>query len=232
MKKLIILVLLFVILGVIFLAFTFFRKKQEAPPNGMLTPTIVQTNTIQLENAVPVNNATNVARNQDVIFTFSEPVTANDLQILVGPNTGHALLFRGKTVVVRPVPLWDEGTPYRVSIQYANPTQIPDGINFTTVGKPVEKLPDTGPNPTAVKESEDIQLETSPDVYLSNYTPFETQKFRITSAYKATPTGHFAFTVVTKGEASLEVIKSEVEAWARGHGLTETQVNSLDISYE
>ena len=232
MKKLIILVILFIILGIVFLVFTLFGKKDEPPPDTMPTPTTIQTNTVKLDSSVPLNNATNVPRNQEIVLTFSQSVTDQDIKILVGPDTGQAVLFRGKTVIIRPIPLWEEGTPYRISIQYADLSRIPDGINFTVAGIAPESLPDTGPNPTAIKESEDLQREARPDVYLSNYTPYETDSFSITSEYKTSPTGHFAFIVIVKNNASESTIRNEVAAWAASHGITETQFNSLDISYQ
>jgi hypothetical protein len=182
--------------------------------------------------AIPLNNAQNVPANQEVAFTFSETVSEKDIEILAGPNTGHAVLFRGKTVVVRPIPAWDEGTPYRITIQYADLSRVPDGINFTVAGTPPDTLPDTGPNPTEIKKSEDLQREISPDAYLSNYTPYETNSFSIVSGFKPTPTGHMAFTVTIKNGSSENTIRNEVKAWAATHGITDVQFSSLDILFQ
>ena len=232
MKKLVILIILFFIFGIIFLGFIFFGKNNDTNPDVTPTPTTTQANGVLLQSSIPADNSTNVPVNQEVSFTFSDVVNEEDVEVLVGPSTGQAVLFRGKTIVIRPIPSWNAGTPYRITIQYKNLSRIPDGINFQTIGTEVETLPDTAPNPTEVKASEDLQRTASPDAYLSNYTPYDTQKFTVTSSFKSTPTGHMAFTVVTKGEVSLEVVKSEVRAWGLLHGLTDTQFKTLDISYQ
>ena len=225
------LIFIFVVIAIIFLYFVFFGNKDGITPGNSPTPTTSPINDLILQSSEPLNNSVNVEKTKEIVFTFSRPVTADDFTVLIGPETEHTVVFRGKTVIIKPKTTWSEGTPYRITIQYADLSRVPDGLNFTVVGTSIKTLPNTRPNPTEIQNSEDLQKEARPDVYLSNYAPFETDAFTISSEYRTQPTGHFAFIVQLKEGQSENEVRNAVEAWTISHSLTSEQYNSLDIEF-
>jgi hypothetical protein len=232
MKKITILIGIFIFVLVIFIVFLLLNRPVKPENIVSPTPSPVADNSLLLMSTDPINNTKNVKTNQEIIFTFNNPVNESNITILVSPETKLSVAYRGKTVVIRPETAWAEGISYRISIQYADRSRIPDGINFVVEGTPPATLPDTGPNQEQIKQSEELQRNESPDVFLSNYTPYETDLFTMSSEYASSPVGHFYFTVIKKQGGSENIIRTQVKEWILSLGLTEIQYNNLDVRYK
>ncbi len=96
-----------------------------------------------------------------------------------------------------------------------------------------------GPSPTAAQaveppgyyeELRDQQIQEFPDIYLSNYVPFETAVFSITAAKNND--GIYIFTVTRKGNASPVAVKQQAEQWIISQGLAREQISQLQITYK
>jgi len=90
-------------------------------------------------------------------------------------------------------------------------------------------LPDTQPTGAAQDEKK-FQLQNSPDVFLSNQTPYSTKSFSVTSDFKTQPTGHFYFIVTLKSKDSAQD-KISFLNWLKSLGLSDNQINALDVTY-
>lgn len=91
-------------------------------------------------------------------------------------------------------------------------------------------LPDT--QPSGIKQKEEaFQLINHPDVFLSNYCPFESSEFKISSAFQSLPVGHFSFNVKLNLNDPQKA-KQEFKKWLIGLGFSEDQINTLDIFYQ
>ncbi len=207
-----------------------FRSSPET--NEVIPSPAPEQMAVELLETVPTDGAASIKLTQEIVLTFNEPVTKNDITILVGPKTELFEAFRGKTVILRPRSQWTPGVENRITIQYADLSRIPASFAFTTVGDAPDTLPDTAPDPTQIQQSKDFQRNARPDVYLAGFVPYDADNFTITAEFVNTPTGHFAFTVVSKGNAPRDQLEREVEAWMRGHALTDAQIQTIDISYQ
>lgn len=75
------------------------------------------------------------------------------------------------------------------------------------------------------------QQKTEPDLFLSNNLPYQTHDFDASAAFTSSPTDHFYFTVVTKN-GNPDGAKQKFLTWVQSLGLTQEQINKLDIRYE
>ncbi|MBI3620008.1 hypothetical protein HY214_02590 [Candidatus Roizmanbacteria bacterium] len=108
------------------------------------------------------------------------------------------------------------------------PTEAPT-IMPTAVKKQDHFLPQTFPT-GGLKERDDYQRVTRPDLFLANHTPFAAPSFSIATYYKISPAGHWAFAVTLKGGDQVRA-KNDVAAWMTSFGLTASQIQLLDLSY-
>ncbi|HLL60912.1 MAG TPA: hypothetical protein VK338_04300 [Candidatus Nitrosocosmicus sp.] len=81
-----------------------------------------------------------------------------------------------------------------------------------------------------VKDEQEFQRQNHTDVYLSNFTPYETGLFSIFSDYKPEPTGHFYFLIYLKGESKVKS-RNAVIGWMKNLKLTDEQISKLEIQY-
>ncbi|MCL5439143.1 MAG: hypothetical protein M1268_04105 [Patescibacteria group bacterium] len=81
-------------------------------------------------------------------------------------------------------------------------------------------------------EEENFQRKNHPDVFLSNKTPYSTANFSIVNpGFKSLPNGHYYFTITLMG-TNKELSKTEFINWLLSLGLTNNQIQNLDITYQ
>ncbi len=100
---------------------------------------------------------------------------------------------------------------------------------FRTAGTSPTAAPAVEP-PGYYEEVREQQIQEYPDIYLSNYVPFETAVFSITAAKNNE--GFYVFTVIGKGDASRETVKQQAEKWIISQGLAREQISQLQITYK
>ena len=87
-----------------------------------------------------------------------------------------------------------------------------------------------GPNPTEYYTYEESVRKTRPDIYLSNRVPHEDQTFAISKIVNWN-TGSILFIVSLK-ETNTQQSKGDAINWMKSLGLTDGQIQSLNISYQ
>ena len=88
-----------------------------------------------------------------------------------------------------------------------------------------QNIPDTMPEGAAEAERL-FQRENHPDVYLANFTPYDSGSFSVQSEFLS-DTNLFRFTVIQKTSAA----KDDFTNWLKSLQLSDQQIGTLDISY-
>lgn len=239
MKRLTILIGLFVILLVIVVVGFIISPKQQ-PSIPMPTPAIPTITTgLSVLSSIPADETTNVSRDQVLTVTFSQPVTTSDFTVSVAPETAHRVTVEGTTALISPQTQWIEGMPYWVMVRYADdPDRLPYGFAFTVAGPTPETLPNTRPEQEVIDAENAYLREHDPDIYLSNYTPYGEESFSIVSYFNEEQ-DRYAFIVEPNvenryAEVTPEIVakmKADANRWMLSLGLTQQQINSLEIQY-
>lgn len=87
-----------------------------------------------------------------------------------------------------------------------------------------------GPNPTEYFEYEENVRKTDPDIYLANRLPYSTSTFSMTK-FTNWKTGATYFIVSLRGSDSIKS-REDAISWMRSLRLTDSQIQSLSISYQ
>lgn len=228
MKRLILLISGFIIVLVLLIIFTFIRKKGPTP--DPITPPISPSpTTLKFINSTPQNGATNVNINTKIIINFNQPVTEENIQLLLWPKVEYEAQYNNKTATIIPTTQLEEGTPYRVTLVYSY-TDIPDVITFTTIGTRTAPLPDTGPDDEAIKRVEEEERINRPDIFLKNRTPYSEENFSIEGEYDGS-VGQFAFTVTIPQNIGMAQGRQAATMWMKAFGLIDPQIQNLKITY-
>lgn len=99
----------------------------------------------------------------------------------------------------------------------------------------------TFPTPTVVDIGSEAPVEqwtealeqykgSDPAFYLANFANYKSDTFSINYFYKTTPQGHPAFRIELYGTDRIQA-KQEAINWIASQGLTQDQINILDIEY-
>jgi hypothetical protein len=120
------------------------------------------------------------------------------------------------------------GSPQQTSIFNNLPfigsrnTNAPINSNSEAIGNTREE--------ELIQDETNFQKQKHSDIFLSNLTPYESNMFKIYSDYKTEPTGHFYFLVyLDKNDTT--TARTQFSTWLKSNGLTDTQIQSLDIQY-
>ena len=104
-------------------------------------------------------------------------------------------------------------------IRQPNTTPTTEPINYNA------------PPPGTAEKQEQFQKTEYPDAFLANITPYQNDLFVVTSNFTSTPTEHFYFTVQLLSTDKVAAQQSVLQ-WIKGQGLTDQQIQSLDLRYE
>ncbi|NTU72823.1 Ig-like domain-containing protein [Candidatus Roizmanbacteria bacterium] len=212
-------------------------SQQEGPsatpiiiPTALLSPT-TDLNPLKVLSSVPQDNAINVPNNFTAItMTFNKLFNLSDFSIKIIPSIKYSASDSDKKLTLKLIEPLKSSTQYIVRINFKSPHSIPYIFSFTTIGPTPTLVPDTS-SQEAAQEEDQFQLKYHPDVYVSNQVPYETNDFKITTEFKSSPRGHFAFTVLLKN-TDMEKSKVALFTWLKSLGLQDIDIKSLDIIYQ
>ena len=230
MKRLIILMSIFVVILIVLIISLVVSRSYEEPPVSP-TPTLVPgVDPLRVVSTVPRDESENIPVTQQIELAFNEPFTLSEITILVSPDTKITTSVENNTLTIVPDPSWQESTAYRITIRYPDVNKLPDSIGFITEGGGEITYPDTAPDPTSIAESEQFVLRERPDIFLKNNTPYVEESFSIISDYDS-DTQKFVFLVEIAEGISEEEGRGSAEAWMKSIGLSQSQINSLSVEY-
>lgn len=231
MKKTLLLITLIALVAAI-LVYLALRQTTKPPPPVVPEPSTTPIPTIftliSIVSTRPSAGETNVATNQAIVVTFNRRPSAGEVIFTLAPTTPYQTIWRENTLIITPQTPLSPGTLYTYSISFSDTSRIPEVYTFTTSGPPGVYQPDTQPSGAAEKQQKFLR-ENYPDIYLRGFIPYKAASFSITSDYRLEPEGHYYFVFTLLGDK--EKSKTEAVAWLRSLGLTEAQIQSLDISY-
>ena len=182
-----------------------------------------RTGNTDIINAQPQDAGKDVPINTPIIITFNQIISPNNTQVTVVPNTPISVNIQANILTITPSSDLTPATTYTFLIRY-DPNRPAYIYSFRTIGAPS----DTFVFPHQEEDQKDIRL--APDVYVSNKTPYSTNDFSVTADISQT-TGNFNFTVTLTGPDKNQD-QQDFLNWVRSLGLTEAQINTLEITYQ
>jgi len=211
------------------------RNKATGEGNQVNIPTIgplptYPTNPYQVSSVSPLEGSANVSLTPVITMNFNRAVLQSDIQFTSNPTFPFTEKVSGNSLIITPTSNLAPGTLYTYIVTFPSLNDNTTTYHFTTTGPTQEFLPNTEPSgfDEAVNKNE---LETSPDVYVSNLLPYTTNTFAADDQFISTPTGHFQIIVTTKNGNS-ETAKSDFIAWLKSNGMNNSQIGKLDIIYK
>lgn len=241
---------LFLLIGSFFLSSSTKKMPQVTPtsstgaptstPAFQLPPTYspVQSNDttkhkqLVVVKTSPVNNQGDVPVDiKSITITFDQQVTVQDVPLAIAPDLPYKINAQGTSIIITPQAALQPGTVYFVVLRlYRSDGKIQlYTLSFKTTGATPTPLPNTRPPQSDIDQENQQQIQSAPDVYVSNQTPHNGGTFSVTSDYKSTPTGHFYFTVTLIGDPT--TAKNDFINWLKSLGLNDSQISSLDVVY-
>jgi|GEM_PF-3118079 len=228
-------------IGIITAVVLFMREKNaETPPppsesthapTGIIVPTTqIQQGELDVISVSPLDGSTKISQKQVIKITFSRAFKKKEIEFLIGPESIFIQEIKENILTVRPVSGWTEGTYHTFTVNFPQDLEKVRLYHFTTDGTPAETLPDTR-DEALLNASDEKQREQSPDVYLSNQAPFQNDTFSIRYEFEPTVRAHFYF-IVTPKTSNQEQVQQSLNAWMQFHGLSQEQIQTLDIRYQ
>lgn len=180
----------------------------------------------------PANNAANVPVNQEALgFTLGSGsiVKSEDVDFTIDPPVLFSYKAKNTSIEVTLLKLLQPGTTYSYSISINKGSPYVGW--FTTSGPTPQTTPYSGEPAGFFEEEKEHQIQEFPDIYLSNYTPYETDQFTIESKHNATR-GGFDFIVTKKGIIDQKDLQNQVNLWITSQGISQNQISNLTITYQ
>lgn len=228
MKKYVVIGLTVVIFFLIVFGLYFIFIKLFSPaPKIQLKP---QTSSLLRVIAIsPVYNAT-VSPDQILAYTFNQTITSEDIVISLAPKTPFVSTFSEKKLVIKPSEKLLPGVYYRVVITQKKENRVFGPYRFSVKGER-EVIQTNTKDAQLFDDTQKFDREQYPDIFLVNNTPYKGTLFEIVKHdFTTTPKPHNYFIVTIKGQ--INAAKASVVSWLKSLGLTQTQINSLDLRYE
>jgi hypothetical protein len=237
---------LYLVVGLLFcfviivLVITMFHNQNSPTPNDTnnttMTPTAVSTgapvDALQITTSDPLNNATNIPVTQIITLNLAKNRTISpaDLNVTIEPTTPFTIGLKDSAITITPKSALKPGIPYLIQVIYKGDTANLYSLTFRTVGPTATPVPNTR-DEKLIQDINQSDKTNNPDVYLSNQTPYQTSDFSIDSVFKKEPTGHYGFIVkITSNDQ--DGTKAKLLEWIRSTGLSDTQIQTLDITYQ
>ncbi|HRN70309.1 MAG TPA: Ig-like domain-containing protein [Candidatus Woesebacteria bacterium] len=237
MKKYIIILLILIIAVILGLLIFFFRSNNQEEhvninePTGIIIPTQqIQNNVLDIVQINPSDKSTNISNNQSITITFSKSFSENEIEFFISPSTEYTSSIDNNKLIIKPVNSWQTGMKYTYSVNFINDNQKVRLYSFITAGEPKEYEPDT--QPVGLYEQQlNNQKNNTPDLYVSNNTPYENNYFLATSEYASDPPAHFYLIIIPKDD-NISQVQQAVTLWLQSLDLSQEQIDSLDIRYQ
>lgn len=203
----------------------------ETLPTGIIAPTnSLQNNELDVVSVTPKDGAQAVNINTSIRITFSRNLKEGEIDFSMGPDAIYSQEIKDNVLIITPWEPLAEGTLYTYSVNFENDNQKVRLYRFVTEGTLSEILPDTRSN-DFIEEIEEKERVNHPDIYITNRTPYEDSTFAITSDFEQKTPAHYYF-IVTSKINNPDTVEQAVDAWLQLQGLTEEQINGLDIRYQ
>lgn len=171
----------------------------------------------------------NVSLSSPLIIKFNKNIENQSISTSILPEQEIVSIIENNTLTITPVFPFHPSTIYSLTITSNPKNSLLASFVFTTEGPTPTTNPDTRPANEPYQTDEKLK-NTRPDVYLSNKAPYFGQDFSVTYEFIKTPKSHFAFNVTLLNNK--ESSKKAFVSWVRSFGISENQIEQLDIRYK
>lgn len=165
----------------------------------------------------------------------------NDKTRIIAMIAGGGIIV-GIVVLLIVGSLLKGGTKQTVNTPTVTPMGINTGSQATATHYPTPELSPTEEifvTPAVTVSTDDNahnlelnhQFHNQPDLFVSNFLPYETQDFAASSDFTESPTSHFYFVVVLKNSNN-NLSMEKFHQWLLSLGLEQQQIAQLDIRYK
>lgn len=231
MKKIVFLIGGIAILTFIFLLLlisSFFFSSGKSSVNNVTTPTPIttnqNTNPLSILTTDPLNNQTNVPINQIITITFNKNVLSGNITFTIQPSAQYVGNIVNNQYVVNLTSNLLPNTQYTYTIHVHDRNL---GVyTFTTAGSQSGIT-----NDNAAQTIKDWSRTNKPDMFLYNQTPYSTSDFSVSKDISQTAPYNAFFTVSLLG-TDKNSGKQAFLQWLTSLGLTDQQIQNLDIRYQ
>lgn len=204
-------------------------KNSPSQPATSITPVQVTTSVtplsptrgpLQVQSVSPLAGATNVPLDSKLAISFNQPFSMKDILFSLSPNISYNLSIAGTSLIISPTNLLTANTPYTFSVSIDGEAQ--QSFSFTTT-QVVITSQDSVPG-----ASDQLNKDKYPDIFLYNRMPFSSDGFQATGGFTSSPSEHYYFTVsLTNADGKTAFIN-----WMKSLGLSDQQIQQLDIRYQ
>ncbi len=244
MRKKILLTIGGIVLLVIIYLFTSPKSSQKSPfpsfnptptsigfPTGSIgqntpTPSVtISQEPLSILGVTPPDQTTNVPVNTAITIGFSRNFSANEITFSIGPNVSYTSKISGSTLTITPnLPLLP-GATYQYVIQFSDGS-FSQKYSFTTAGQNDNSNNPNYDNTNTLQN--DWYKSFKPDVFLANKTPYQGSDFSVTYDFTDIPNEHYFFIVTTSSNQG----QQDFLSWLKSLGLTDNQIQQLEIHYQ
>lgn len=234
MKKTIYLISGLILLAVIVLIAVFFssRNKQTSPaqensfiPTAIPIPTSRDSVPLKIIRTDPLDKKTAVPVNQIITITFNRNLAPQDVSFAILPDAPHVANIVNNQLLVNFTATLSAHTTYTYTIT-SKGTVVTHPNTFTSADA-VSAIT----NDNAAETMTNWSRANEPDLFLYNHVPYSTTNFSVTGDSTQTAPYHFYFTVSLTG-LNTDEDKKEFVAWVASLGLTNDQIQKLDIRFQ
>ena len=180
----------------------------------------------RLLSVFPPSGTNGVATDQNIIFTFNQPVATTSVSFSLFPDVPVLLFSRFNMVIASPEASYQTGVIYQYSLLDLQGNKLATA-SFSAGLAPNPILPLVGRYPNLDAVSNTSQRQDYPDVFLAGYVPYQESDFSVSSQFSASPSGHYVFSVTETSSQG----KSSFLSWLHGLGLTDEQIARIEITY-
>lgn len=195
-----------------------------ASPQGSIFPGYQSL----IDYSKPQNNATNVKINAPINVHFTKNVDLSGASITFNPPIKFQTYYNNQNLDIILTDHLQTNTSYHLNISIPADNFSYD-LSFTTGS---DAVIGTEPGIAEVQSYENSVRQSNPSLYLSNKVPFSNDLFVITlGPFKTVPNSHYSFYVSFKG-GNHQASRDSLKGWLESLGLTDSQIESLDIAYQ
>lgn len=234
MKKTIYLIsgLILIVIIVIIAVFLSSSNKQAAPasnpnfiPTAIPIPTSSDSVPLQIIKTDPLDKTTAIPVNQIITITFNRNLAPQDVSFSIQPDAPHAASIVNNQLLINFTATLSARTVYTYTATH-NGKVITHPYTFTTAD-----AASVFTNDNTAETLTNWSRVNEPDLFLYNRVPYASTNFSVEGASTQTEPYHFYFTVSLSG-INTDQDKKEFVAWLTSLGLTNDQIQKLDIRFQ
>ncbi|MGH7245671.1 MAG: Ig-like domain-containing protein [Candidatus Levyibacteriota bacterium] len=234
MKKVLLLLLPLVLVPILLFGIKQILQGKQIKPGVRQTPQLTaptpissSSSLIHVISTTPPNKAINTPLNQKITIVLDKFVSEKDITFSTFPQANLTLSIDRNIINATISGEFFPSTTYKYVVTYKN-YPLPITYSFTTEGPTPTPRPKLSVSVKTMRD--DWNRENHPDIFLSSQLPQDTNTFSADYRFTQIPYAHYAFTVTAKIDAN--AAKTDFISWMKSLGITDEQIQTLDITYQ